>query len=366
MIRPSRRAVPLAFLLAAFAAARPALAQRRHTRAAAPAPAATAAAPAAPFDSSAWAALKWRYIGPEGNRVSSVAGVPGDRSVYYAGAASGGLWKTTDGGVHWTALFDGQPVQSIGAVAVAPSDPNVVWVGTGEPFIRSNISMGWGVFRSTDAGKTWRKMGLDSTGRIARIVINPANPDIVFVAAEGHMYGPQQQRGIFRSTDGGATWQRVLFVNDSTGASDLVMDPNNPRILFAGFWQAEIHTWGRTSGGAGSGIWKSTDGGATWTRLTGSGLPTRPVGKIGLAMTRANSNRVYALIETGDLVPAVNIAQREVTGSDFAPTASQRDVAQQLGGQGRDAQARVAAAMAGPVAGFRQFVRGRNLANVVF
>ncbi len=303
--RVGRSVISLVLCFAAITAARTAQAQRRPARAASTAP----TAPAQGIDSTAWAALRWRYIGPEGNRVSSVAGVAGDRSIYYAGAASGGLWKTTDGGIHWAPIFDEQPVASIGALAVAPSDPNVVWAGTGEPFIRSHVSIGWGVFLSTDAGKTWKKMGLDSTGRISRIIVHPTDPRIVYVAAEGHLYGPQSQRGIYRTTDGGATWQRVLFVNDSTGASDLVMDPNNPRILFAGFWQVELHTWGRSSGGAGSGIWKSTDGGTTWNRLTGSGLPTRRVGKIGLAMSRANSSRVYALIETGDLVPAVNIAE---------------------------------------------------------
>ena len=261
------------------------------------------------IDSAWYASFKWRHIGPEGNRVTSVAGVRGDRTTYYAGAASGGLWKTTDGGNRWSPIFEEQNVSSIGSVAVAPSDPNVVWVGTGEPFIRSNISVGWGVFKSTDAGKSWQKMGLENTGRISRIVIHPTNPDIVYMASLGHSYGPQQERGIYRSADGGKSWERVLFVNDSTGASDLVMDPNNPRILFAGMWQFEIHTWGRLSGGAGSGIWMSRDGGTTWKRLTGNGLPTTQVGKIGLAMSRANSNRVYALIEAGDGVPAVNIKE---------------------------------------------------------
>ena len=229
-----------------------------------------------------------------------------------AGAASGGLWKTTDGGLHWKPIFDDQPVSSIGALAVAPSHANIAWVGTGEPFIRSNISLGWGVWRSTDAGKSCTKMGLENTGRISRIVVHPTNPDIVYVAALGHAYGPQPERGIYRSMDAGKTWERVLFVNDSTGASDLVMDPNNPRILFAGTWQVEIHTWGRTSGGAGSGIWMSRDDGTTWMRLTGSGLPTKPIGKIGLAMSKANSNRIDALIETGDGVPAVNLADPAV------------------------------------------------------
>ncbi len=305
MLRRPRQAALASIVVLAILNAGSAAAQRRR---AAPPPPPVAPA-AAGFDSTAWAALKWRHIGPEGNRVSSVAGVPGNPFIYYAGAATGGLWKTTDGGIHWSPVFDDQPVSSVGALAVAPSDPNVVWAGTGEPFIRSHVSMGWGVFRSTDAGRSWKKMGLDSTGRISRIVVHPTDPNIVYVAALGHLYSPQQERGIYRTTDGGKTWERVLFVNDSTGASDLVMDPNNPRILFAGFWQVELHTWGRISGGTGSGIWKSTDGGTTWNRLTGSGLPTRPVGKIGLAMTRANSLRVYALIETGDGVPAVNIAQ---------------------------------------------------------
>jgi photosystem II stability/assembly factor-like uncharacterized protein len=287
-------------------------AQRPRRGAPTPVPAPTAAA----IDSAPWAQLHWRHIGPQGNRVTSVTGVPGDPMTYYAGAASGGLWKTSDGGAHWAPIFDDQPVSSVGALAVAPSDPNVVWAGTGEPFIRSNVSIGWGVFNSTDAGKSWHRMGLDSTGRISRVIVHPTDPHVVYVAALGTLYGPQQQRGIYRTLDGGTTWERVLFVNDSTGASDLVMDPNNPRILFAGFWQVEVHTWGRSSGGAGSGIWKSTDGGTTWKRITGHGLPTRPVGKIGLAMTRANSNRVYALVETGDGVPAVNIAQPD-TGRLF-------------------------------------------------
>jgi len=242
-------------ILLCLVAAVPVTAQRRATGR--PAPAAATAAPApggggGGIDSASYAQLKFRHIGPEGNRVTSVTGVPSDGSVYYAGAASGGLWKSSDGGVRWEPIFDDQPVSSIGAVAVAPSDPNVVWVGTGEPFIRSNISVGWGVFKSTDAGKHWTKMGLDSTGRISRVIVHPTNPDIVYVAALGHVYGPQPQRGIYRTTDGGKTWERVLFVNDSTGASDLVMDPNNPRILFAGFWQVEVHTWGRSSGAPGA------------------------------------------------------------------------------------------------------------------
>ena len=257
-------------------------------------------------DTTVYSRLRWRHVGPMGNRITSIAGVTGDPYVYYAGAASGGVWKTTDGGVHWTAMSDSLPVSSIGALAVAPSDANVVYAGTGEPFIRSNISLGWGLWRSTDAGKHWVRAGLENTGRISRIVVDPRDPDRVYVAALGRAYGPQPERGIFRTTDGGKTWTRVLFVNDSTGASDLVMDPANPRVLYAGMWQIEIHTWGRKSGGRGSGIWTSRDGGDTWTRLTGHGLPERPVGKIGLATSAAMPSRVYAMIETGDAVPLPN------------------------------------------------------------
>jgi len=246
--------------------------------------------------------LHYRYIGPVGNRVIAAVGIPGDPSVYYIGAASGGIFKTTDGGVRWDPIFDAQPVSSIGSLALAPSDPNVVWAGTGETFIRSHISVGAGIYKSTDAGKTWSLMGLEKTGRIGRIIIDPRNPDIVLACALGHAYGPQPERGVFRTADGGRSWQQVLFVDENTGCSDIAMDPNNSRILFAGMWQLELHTWARISGGPGSGLYKSTDGGVTWKHLTGQGLPNPPVGKIGLAIAR-RSSRVYALIETGDGVP---------------------------------------------------------------
>ncbi len=248
-------------------------------------------------------ALRWRYIGPVGNRVTSIVGVPGQPYIYYTGSASGGIFKTTDGGIHWDAIFDGQPVSSIGSLAIAPSDPNIVWAGTGEAWIRSHISVGAGIYKSTDAGKTWKLMGLEKTGRIGKIAIDPKNPDVVLACAVGHAYGPQPERGVFRTTDGGKNWERVLFVDEKCGCSDMVMDPNNPRILFAGMWPFEIHTWGRESGGPGSGLYMSRDEGATWRKLTGRGLPTRMTGKWALAISRSNSNRVYALIETGDGVP---------------------------------------------------------------
>jgi photosystem II stability/assembly factor-like uncharacterized protein len=247
--------------------------------------------------------LHWRFIGPEGNRFSAVAGVPGDPRVYYAGAASGGIYKTIDGGVHWQPIFDDQQVQSIGSLAVANSDPNILWAGTGEGKIRSHISVGQGIYKSMDAGKTWALMGLEQTGRIPRIVIHPRNPDIVFVCALGHAYGPQPDRGVFRTTDGGKNWTKVLFVDENTGCSDIAMDPTNPLVLFAGMWQLEIHTWGRESGGPGSGLFVSRDGGATWKKLTGRGLPSKPVGKVAVAIAASNPNRVYALIETGDGIP---------------------------------------------------------------
>ena len=241
--------------------------------------------------------LPYRHIGPVGNRVSAVVGVPGDANVYYIGAASGGVWKTVDGGVHWDPVFDEQPAQSIGALAIDPTNPNVVWAGTGEAHIRSNVSIGNGVYKTTDGGKSWSHMGLAESGRISRIVIHPRNPDIVFVAVLGHLYGPQETKGVFRTTDGGESWERVLFVDENTGASDVIMDPNNPEILFAGTWQMIIWTWGRQSGGEG-GLFRSKDGGDTWERLEGNGLPHPPLGKIVVGMSLDDSDRVYALIET--------------------------------------------------------------------
>ena len=164
-------------------------------------------------------ALRYRHIGPIGNRLTSVVGIPGQPNIYYVGAASGGIWKTIDGGIHWNPIFDGQPVSSIGALAIAPSNPNIVWAGTGEPWIRSHISVGQGIYKSTDAGKTWTLMGLEKTGRISRVVIDPKNPDIVLVGALGHAYGPQPERGVFRTTDGGKTWERVLFTDENSGCA---------------------------------------------------------------------------------------------------------------------------------------------------
>src|SRR5258707_8559449 len=230
-------------------------------------------------------AFRFRFFGPAvGNRIASVAGIPGDPSTYYAGAASGGIFKSTDGGNAWLPIFDSQPVAAIGALAVAQSNPSIVWAGTGEAWaIRDSDVIGDGVYKSTDAGKTWSHMGLDETGRIGRILIHPTNPDIVFACSIGRITAPQQERGVFRTTDGGVHWDRVLFVDENTGCSGLSMDAKNPRTIWAGTWQVEMHPWAMLSGGPGSGLYVSRDGGSKWTKVEASGPPKSPRRKIARA-----------------------------------------------------------------------------------
>ena len=242
--------------------------------------------------------MKWRLVGPfRGGRVLAVSGVAGDANTYYFGAVAGGVWKSTNAGISWTPIFDKEPVASIGAIAVAPSDANVIYVGTGEACIRGDISFGNGVYKSTDAGKTWVHLGLDDTRHIARMAVDPRNPDIVFVAALGHAWGANSERGLYRSSDGGKTWKKAIFVDDKTGAVDVVFDPSNSHILYAATWQAVRSPWHLDSGGAGSAIYKSTDEGATWKKLEGHGLPKGPYGRIGIAAATGGSGRVFALIE---------------------------------------------------------------------
>ena len=246
--------------------------------------------------------LQFRFMGPAvGNRIAAAAGVPGDPSTYYAGAASGGVWKSTDNGHSFVPIFDGQPAQAIGALAVADSNHQIVWAGTGEAWaIRDSDMMGDGVYKSTDAGHTWSHMGLPETGRIGRILIHPTNPDIVYVCAAGRLTGPQEERGVYKTTDGGRNWQRVLFVNPNTGCSGLSMDATDPNTLVAGTWEVVMHSWAMFSGGPGSGVFLTHDGGATWKRVEGHGLPKSPVGKIDVAIAPTNSRRIYALIQTAD------------------------------------------------------------------
>ena len=249
------------------------------------------------------AGLAWRNIGPHrGGRSVAVAGVPGQPFVYYFGGTGGGVWKTTDAGITWKPVTDGQlATGSVGAIAVAESDPSVVYVGMGESCIRGNVSHGDGVYKSLDGGQTWKNVGLRDTRQIGRVRVHPRNADLVYVAALGHAFGPNKERGVFRSKDGGATWQSVLFVDDKTGAVDLVLDPTNPRVMYAGFWQVVRLPWGFESGGPGSALYKSTDGGDTWEKLGGEGLPNQGVwGRIGVAVSPANPNRLWAIIEAGD------------------------------------------------------------------
>ena len=242
-------------------------------------------------------ALEYRLIGPAvSGRASSVAGVPGNPLVFYASEAQGGLWKSVDGGREWTPLFDEELTQSIGSFALAPSDPNVIYVGSGEATPRGNVAIGLGIWKSIDAGATWKQV-LKLRGQIGQMIVHPTNPDIAFAAVLGSPFGPSDTRGVYRTVDGGRNWQRVLFKNADTGASDITFDPNNPNILFAGLWQFRRTPWSATSGGPGGGLWRSADGGTTWMQLTGSGLPEGDWGKIGVAVAPSDSNRVYALIE---------------------------------------------------------------------
>jgi photosystem II stability/assembly factor-like uncharacterized protein len=249
-------------------------------------------------DPKTYGGMKWRLIGPfRGGRVLAVAGVPTQPNTYYFGAVAGGVWKTTDGGVSWDPFFEKESTSSVGSIAVADSDPNVLYAGTGEACIRGNISFGDGVYKSTDAGKTWTNVGLKDTRHIGKVIIHPANPDIVFVAALGHAYGANTERGIFRTRDGGKTWEKVLYLDNKTGGIDIVFDPNNRHVLFAAMWEGYRTPWLLNSGGDKDGLYRSSDDGTTWKRVEGNGMPEGPLGRIGVAVSGGDSNVVYALIE---------------------------------------------------------------------
>lgn len=270
-----------------------AIAQRRNKSAA---PATTQ------YDQKYYEGMEWRLVGAfRGGRAGTVTGVPGNDNLYYMGTAGGGVWRTEDAGNTWDCISDGYFGGSIGAIAVSESDPNVIYVGEGEQTLRGNVSSGWGMWRSTDAGKTWKKIGLEGSEHIARVRIHPTNPDIVYVAAIGNLWKPNETRGVFRSTDGGENWEKILYVSDKAGAGDLILDPNNPRIIYASTWQMSRNGYRMDSGGPDSKIFKSTDGGDNWDELSfNDGLPSGPWGIVGLAVSPANSERVWAIIEAED------------------------------------------------------------------
>jgi photosystem II stability/assembly factor-like uncharacterized protein len=255
------------------------------------------------MDSSLLQSLEWRLIGPHrGGRVVAVAGHPTDVGTFYFGACAGGVWKTTSGGAYWENVSDGFfKTAAVGAIAVSEADPNIIYVGTGETAIRSNVSHGDGVYRSSDGGRTWQNVGLADTRHIGDVVIHPQNPDVVYVAALGHAWGPSEERGVYRSSNGGKTWQKVLYKSNRAGAIDLTLDPRNPRVLYASIWQAQRYPYAMSSGGEDSGIWRTMDGGDTWTDLTRMpGLPSGVLGKIGVAASPARPGRVWALVEATD------------------------------------------------------------------
>jgi photosystem II stability/assembly factor-like uncharacterized protein len=251
-------------------------------------------------DKNPWKALTYRLVGPyRGGRVLAVSGVVDQDNTYYMGAVAGGVWKTTDGGLNWKPIFDKvkDASPSIGALAVSESDPNVIYVGTGEACIRGNIVGGNGVYKSIDAGKTWKLIGLADTHAIGRLIVHPKNPDIAFVAALGHPFAENEERGVFRTRDGGKTWEKVLYKDAKTGAIDITFDPSNPNILFASLWQAKRTPWSMDSGGPGSGLYRSADGGSTWKEVKAHGLPETVLGRIGVSVSGANPNRIFAVVE---------------------------------------------------------------------
>jgi len=257
-----------------------------------------------PKETDSFKTLEWRSIGPyRGGRSAAVAGVASQPMVFYYGATGGGVWKTTDGGMNWEPVSDGSVfgTGSVGAIGLSDSDPNTIYVGMGESPIRGNVSHGDGMYKSTDGGKTWKRIGLEDTRQISRIRVHPKNPDLVYVAALGHVWGPNDQRGVFRSKDGGKTWEKVLSRGNKAGAIDLILDPTSPDTMYAGFWEVYRKPWTLESGGPGGGVFKSTDGGDTWTELTRNpGMPKGTVGKVGIAVSPANPERVWAIIEAED------------------------------------------------------------------
>ncbi|MDQ3907900.1 MAG: hypothetical protein M3268_06100, partial [Acidobacteriota bacterium] len=248
-------------------------------------------------EEKAFSRLEWRSIGPAnmGGRIADIQGVPGNPNVVYVGTASGGIFKTTNAGVTWKPIFERENTISVGAMALEPGNPDVVWVGTGESAVRNSISFGDGVYKSTDGGKTWQHLGLRDTERISKILVSPRDPNTVYVGALGHAFGPNTERGVFMTTDGGRTWQKTLYIDEHHGVSDMDIDPQNPNIIYAGMWAFERKPWTHTSGSERGGVFRSIDGGRTWTKLT-NGLP-KMIGRVGVAVSPSNPNVFYAIME---------------------------------------------------------------------
>jgi len=287
-----------------------------------------AAGQPAPSENDPLKVLQWRSIGPfRGGRSTAVAGVASQPMVFYFGGTGGGVWKTSDGGINWEPVSDGSVfgTGSVGAIGLSDSDPNTIYVGMGESPIRGNVSHGDGVYKSTDGGKTWKHIGLEDTRQISRIRVHPKNPDIVYLAAQGHVWAPNQQRGVFRSKDGGKTWEKVLYRSDQAGACDLIIDPTNPNNIYAGFWEVYRKPWTLESGGAGSGVFKSTDGGDTWTEITRNpGLPRGTIGIVGITVSPANPDRLWAIVEAED----GGVFRSDNGGKNWSKTNEQRNLRQ--------------------------------------
>ncbi len=261
----------------------------------------TAAVTTPAVDPMLFKGMHWRNIGPfRGGRAVAAAGVSGEPGVFYFGGVAGGVWKTIDSGATWKPIFDGQPQAAIGAIAVAPSDHKVIYVGSGEGALRGNITWGDGVYKSSDGGKTWANIGLKDTRQIGAVIVDPGNPDVALVAAIGHAFGPNSERGVYRTADGGKTWTKVLYRDENTGAIDVTFDPTNSKIVYAAMWQVRRQPWNFSSGGAGSGLFRSTDGGVTWTELKGHGLPDGILGRIDVSVSQADPKRIYAMVEAKD------------------------------------------------------------------
>jgi photosystem II stability/assembly factor-like uncharacterized protein len=279
-------------------------------------------------DANPFKALQYRLVGPfRGGRSTAVTGVASQPMVFYFGSTGGGVWKTIDGGINWEPITDGSVfgTGSVGAIGLSDSDPNTIYVGMGESPIRGNVSHGDGVYKSTDAGKTWKRVGLEDTRQISRIRVNPKNPDIVYVAAQGHVWAPNAERGVFRSKDGGKTWQKILYRSDKAGACDLIIDPTNANIIYAGFWEVYRKPWTLESGGSGSGIFKSTDGGDTWAEITRNpGLPKGMIGIVGVTVSPASPDRLWAIIEAED----GGVFRSDDAGKTWTKTNDQRNLRQ--------------------------------------